>query len=390
MKQTIKKNIQSNVWSGLFEGLCKLPINENKIFFESFLGKSYSDNPKALYEAIVKDQMGENLQLIWSVKNKQFIPGNGKQVKRMHFSYFYHLATAKYIITNSRMPIGFKKRNGQILIQTWHGTPLKTLGYDIKKITNPNTTSEEYLTNFQNDVDNWDYLLSQNAYSTSIFKRAFKYSGRIIEEGYPRNDKLIKYDNYQIESIREKYQINNDDKVLLYAPTYRDYFYDNNQYKSEIKLDFNQVLKRCPEWKIIVRDHYLIEDEGNRFNHERIIVPDENEDINNLMLLSHALLTDYSSVMFDYSNLQRPIIFNAYDLEKYEDKTRGLYQAYLRMIPGKNVLKTDELIKILKNMTNYQRQYSNELKQFCETYCGLDDGNVAQKVIKIIFGGKNE
>ncbi len=390
MKQRIRKNIQNKILFGLFEGLCKLPINENKIFFESFLGKSYSDNPKALYEEMIKEQIGEDFELIWSVKNKQFIPGSAKQVKRLRLSYFYHLVTAKYIITNSRMPVGFKKRKNQILIQTWHGTPLKKLGYDIKKITSPNTTREEYLREFQKDVDNWDYLLSPNAYSTSIFKRAFKYSGTIIEAGYPRNDKLIKWDNYQIESIHEKYRINNHDKVLLYAPTYRDYLHENNQYKSVVKLDFNQVLKRCPDWKIIVRDHYLIEHSTEILNNERIIIPDENEDINNLMLISDALLTDYSSVMFDYSNLQRPIIFNAYDLEKYEDKTRGLYQPYLRMIPGKNVLKTEELIKILKNMTNYQRQHADELKQFCETYCSMDNGHVAQKVIKIIFGGENE
>lgn len=383
MNEIVKNSIKFIIWDVIFKLFTYLPINQKKVFFESFLGKSYSDNPKALYEELNKSS---SYHAIWSVKKKQNIPGNAKQVKRLGLRYLYHLATAKYIIVNSRMPKEFVKADDQILIQTWHGTPLKKLANDIEKFTMPNQTAETYLQEFDADVAKWDYLISQNAYSTKMFKSAFKYEKEIIEIGYPRNDYLLNHDKLNVKLIKEQYGIKPEEKVLLYAPTYRDnQVNEMENYIQTIKLDLEQIQKRASEWKIIIRVHYLIAEQID-INNENVIVAKEQADINDLMIIADCLLTDYSSVMFDYANLKRPIIFYAYDLKEYEKKTRGFYQDYKMMICGKNIKNTNDLIKILKNFNNYKNQYTEQIEAFHDQYAYLDDGKVSERIINKIFG----
>ncbi len=385
MNETLKTSIKFIMWDILYRLFMFFPQDENKVFYESYLGQSYSDNPKALYEEMLKTG---NYKAIWSLKKKTRIPGNAKQVRRLGISYLYHLATAKYIIVNSRMPKEFKKNENQILIQTWHGTPLKKLGHDIKEFTMPNQTAETYLSEFDEDVAKWDYLLSPSAYTTSKLKSAFNYDGEIIECGYPRNDILINSNKQNISLLKNKYDIKSEDRVLLYTPTYRDNcFDDTNSYTQAIKLDLELMTKRLSDWKIILRVHYLIADELN-IDLPNVIIPDQSVEISELMLISDCLLTDYSSVMFDYANLNKPIVFYAYDLKEYANETRGFYQDYSKMICGENIKDTNDLIKILKNFTNYRQRYAEQLKLFSEAYCSLDDGQASEKVIRKIMGEK--
>lgn len=385
MNDKVKISIKYIAWDIYFKACTYAPIDDNKIFYESFLGKSYSDNPKALYEHI---NSTKGYKAIWSVERKHKIPGNAKQVKRLGIKYFYHLATAKYIITNSRMPKEFVKSSDQVLVQTWHGTPLKKLVHDVQSYSKADQDQLEYLQNFDNDVQQWDYLISQNAYSTSKFKSAFKYEGEILEYGYPRNDILNNYDDLTIKLLKEQYGIKNDEKVLLYTPTYRDnQVDDNHKYVQQIKLDLDLLQKRVGNWKIIIKVHYLIAKDLEIAN-ENVILAKISTDINDLMLMSDCLLTDYSSIMFDFANLKKPMIFFAYDFKEYEKEIRGFYQDYQMMICGKNIKNTNELIKILKNFNNYKNQYSEQLKLFATTYTSLDDGQVSEKIIKKIIGEK--
>ncbi len=385
MNETLKTSIKFILWNVIFRIFMYLPQQENKVFFESFLGQSYSDNPKALYEELSKSGTYKS---VWGMKKKTSIPGNAIQVKRLGIKYLYHLATAKYIIVNSRMPKEFKKSESQILVQTWHGTPLKKLGHDIKEFTMPNQTAETYLSEFDEDVAKWDYLLSPNAYSTSKFKSAFQFEGEIIESGYPRNDALINSNKQTISLLKQKHGIDSLDRVLLYTPTYRDNSYDDsNSYIQAIKLDLELMAKRLGDWKIILRVHYLIA-QNIDIDLPNVIIPKQSVDINELILISDCLITDYSSVMFDYANVNKPIIFYAYDIDEYAKETRGFYQEYQKMICGENIKDTNDLIKILKNFTNYRQRYSEQRKLFSETYCALDDGKVSEKVIRKIMGEK--
>ncbi len=228
-------------WDVIYKSFQKLPMKKNKIVFESFLGRGYNDSPKAISDYILNHD--SEYDIIWSVNDPKKIKSEEFEVvKKPSISYLYHLATAKYIITNSRMPKEFQKRPNQKLIQTWHGTPLKKLVLDMEENHFPNTTKIKYFINFLKDVEKWDYLISPNKYSTEIFRRAFAFEGEILEIGYPRNDRLHKFHPDEALKIREKLNINPVAKVLLYTPTFR----ENNakkkgQYIEQIKMNFNQV-----------------------------------------------------------------------------------------------------------------------------------------------------
>src|SRR5699024_4673292 len=147
-------------------------------------------------------------------------PGNPIQVKRFSLRYFYYLARAKYWVSNIRLPKYLDKRDGNIYLQTWHGTPLKTLVLDQKDI---HSADPNYKRNFFNQSRRWDYLSSPNQYSSDIFRRAFRFDGKMLEFGYPRNDILYNENNAQsIQRLKEKMEIPTEKKVILYAPTWRD------------------------------------------------------------------------------------------------------------------------------------------------------------------------
>ncbi len=388
MKEILNRKAKVIAWNYVFKALTKLPLNDEKVFFESFLGKSYSDNPKAIYENMIDTH---NFKYVWSTQNKKEIIGNAKQVKRLGITYFYHIATAKYLVVNSRMPIGFQKRKGQVYVQTWHGTPLKRLGHDIKKYTMPNTDKEQYLKEFDRDVANWDYLISPNQYSSEHLKSAFKFDKEIIEMGYPRNDFLTNYSEYNVKVIKNRYNLNVNDKVLLYAPTYRDNKYDKNKkYTQQIRLDLALLQKKCPEWKIIIRTHYLVGKEIDLTKYKNVIIPESDVDINELMIVADCLMTDYSSIMYDFAILDRPMVFFAYDLPEYQNATRGFYKKYHKVVPGENIKDTQKLVSILKNLPNYQLKYNSKVDAFRERYCSYEDGNVSKRIIKKVFGGNNE
>lgn len=176
----------------VFMLLSIMPVKRNLIVFESFSGKQYSCNPRAIYEYLLGHENG--YQLIWSA-NQNVIPLFEKErvpyVKRLSFQWFFVVARANYWVTNSRMPSWVRKPSHTTYIQTWHGTPLKRLVADMEEVHMPGTTRDNYIRNFHRESSQWDYLISPNRYSTEIFRRAFHFNKEVIESGYPRNDALI-------------------------------------------------------------------------------------------------------------------------------------------------------------------------------------------------------
>src|SRR5699024_4579009 len=197
----------------------KLPLKKNLVFLESFLGKSYSDSPKAIYEYLIEHNY--DYEYVWSFNETgKNIPGNAKQVKRFSLKYFYYVARAKYWVSNSRMPKYLGKRNGNVYLQTWHGTPLKRLVFDMDEV---HSADPNYKANFYAQSRRWDYLSSPNKYSSTIFRRAFEFNKDMLEFGYPKNDLLYNKNNETtIQAIKKKLHLPEDKKVILYAPTWRD------------------------------------------------------------------------------------------------------------------------------------------------------------------------
>ena len=208
----------------------------------------------------------------------------------------------------------------------------------------------------------------------------------MLEIGYPRNDILFKKNNPEdILRLKRRLGLPLDKKILLYAPTFRDdEFNENSSYKFSPKLSFQKLKEELQdEYILIVKYHYLIMDYIDWFQHKGFIYHfDQSNDIAELFLVSDMLITDYSSVMFDYSILQRPMFFYAYDLDKYKNDLRGFYFDYRGEMPGPISMDTDELICDIKqyDAARYEERYEN----FRKKYNCWDDGNASAKVVETI------
>ncbi len=393
MKKKLRKKFNKLkikvVWKKIYPLFQKLPVQDNLIVFESFLGRNYSDNPKAIYEYMEKNYPEfEYVIFLNDPKSaKGEIPGKAKIVKKVSFEYIYYASRAKYIISNSRMSLRLNIRPEQTYIQTWHGTPLKKLVMDMQNVTLPGTNKQKYLLNFLKEAKRWNYLISANEHSTKVFNSAFLQEN-ILETGYPRNDILVNKTNEDILMYREKLGLTSEDKVLLYAPTFRDDEYvSRGNYTQKIELDLAKIEAELPEWKILLRTHYLVT-ENMDLSHDNVINVSDYHDINHLYLAADVLMTDYSSVFFDYAILDRPMIFFAYDLEKYESDLRGFYLDYEKEIPGKNIDGTEELIEILSDIDKYEEQYWAKRQDFRKKFTSLETGTASKQIAELIVNNK--
>lgn len=365
----------------------KLPLNKNLIFFESFAGKGYSDSPKYIYEYLLENR--PDLKFVWSFSEDEVLPGKGKKVKRSSLMYYYNLARSKYWITNARMPNNLMKREDCIYLQTWHGTPLKKLAGDLQNVFMPGTNSATYKMNFSNETAKWDYLVSPNAYSSEIFKRAFWFKGELLEFGYPRNDVLYnKNNNKDIHLIKDNLNLPLDKKVILYAPTWRDdEYYSVGKYQFSLQLDLENMQKELgDEYIIILRMHYLIASELDISQYASFVYDFSSySDISELYLVADILITDYSSVFFDYANLRRPILFYTYDLDKYRDELRGFYLDIENEVPGPLLETTGEIINAVNNIEQINTEYALKYDLFYDRMCEWDDGNASKNIVDKII-----
>lgn len=367
-------------------------IDERLIVFESFLGKNYSDSPKYIYQHMLGQAY--DYKYVWVVNKKsKIIPGKAKQVKRFSLSHYYYLAKAKYWISNARMPLRFSKRPDNIYLQTWHGTPLKKLGLDIKDVQMPGTNTGKYRLRFTKETLRWDYLVSPNQYSTNIFRRAFKYEKEFLEFGYPRNDILYANNNEKyIDKLKRKLKLSIDKKVILYAPTWRDDdFFEKGSYKFDVKLDLEWMRQEISdEYIIVLRMHYLIANKLNINQYEGFVFDFSTyDDIAELYLISDILITDYSSVFFDFANLKRPILYYTYDLEKYRDTLRGFYIDIENDVPGPLLFNTKEVITAIREIDVIADVYSNKYEEFYNRFCEWDDGLASQNIVDKVFKNRN-
>ena len=370
-----------------------LKVDSNLIVFECYMGRKYTCNPKALYLELLNNKKYSNYKFVWAFKHPddfsylenertKIVRYNSKEYKKV-----YH--QAKYFITNSRLPEWIMKKKGQIYIQTWHGTPLKKLGFDIMVDGNNAMNSKREIQNkYLQDSSKYDYMLSPSSFCTEKFTSAFKLTNKtkIIEKGYPRNDQLFKYTKEEIKEIKNKLNIPNNKKIILYAPTWRDNEHISGLgYTQHIELNFDVLKEKLSkDYVILFRSHYFI---ANTFDFSKyknfIYNVSDYDEINDLYIISDLLITDYSSVFFDYANLKRPIIFYMYDYDNYKNKLRDFY-INLDELPGpiikeKNELKLcDTILKIKTNVNNYSEKYN----KFNQKFNYLDNKNCSIEVLK--------
>ncbi|MCR5837492.1 MAG: bifunctional glycosyltransferase family 2 protein/CDP-glycerol:glycerophosphate glycerophosphotransferase [Lachnospiraceae bacterium] len=369
----------------------RMKVKDNWILFESFVGRNCSGQPKYIYK-YMQEHFGNQYKYIWVVNDKKInIEGRHKKIKRFSLSYYYYMTRCKYQVNNMRQPLSIPKRDNQILLSTWHGTPLKKLVFDMEDVHSANPRYKDIV---YRQTRKWDFLLSDNPFSTEVFQSCFRFDKeKILEYGYPANDPMYAEDRDVLAiEIKEKLGIPKDKKVILYAPTWRDdSYYGAGEYKFELALDINRLKKEVgDEYVLLLRMHYWIVDSLDLTQFGDFVYDGSSyDDITELYLISDICITDYSSVFFDYANLCRPILFFMYDLEKYRDVLRGFYLDIEKDLPGPILQTNDELIKAVKQIRKVTSDYSDKYNRFYRRFCCVDDGHAAERVVnKILEEGK--
>lgn len=357
-----------------------LPIKRTNILFIGYYGSQYGCSPKYLSQYFSKND--KNIKITWAFTQPQkYNIENIIPIRYYSLCYFYELATSKVIISNYRLPEYFKKRNNQLYIQTWHSS------LRLKMIENDtvNTLPESYVKMAKYDSSQIDLLLSGCKFSSEIFKRAFWYNGEIFECGTPRCDILFDQNENNIKTIKNKIGLKSDDKILLYAPTFRK---GNNL--SAYDIDFKRVLNELNQqgnWKVLIRLHPHLQDYSAELvkNNDSVIDVTKYDDIQELLLISNLLISDYSSLMFDFAITKKPCVLYTSDLEEYLKKDRNLY-FNINELPFPICRNNNELIETIKAFDI--EKYINALNKFDLKIGSFEDGNaskrVYEKVIKII------
>lgn len=358
----------------------KLPVKRNMVIFESHMGKQYSDSPKYIYEEMLNQQ--KDFKYIWSFEDSPDAEVAGKPiiVKRNSLKHYYYLSRSKYWVDNQGIGHLFPKKKQQIYIQTWHGIPLKKMGLDQERKIGLNERKR-----LKQQVENWDYFISPNRYSTEIFRRAFRVQGEVLETGYPRNDVLANkpVNPSLITKIEKRVGIKPNSRTILYAPTFRDW---KTESVDTIMKRVLEISRKLGEHDVLIlRLHYLLSNLISGYELPSNVIEASNyPDAQELYLVSDILITDYSSTMFDYAILNRPVILYCYDYDEYKSK-RGIYFDLESKGPGPVCR---DLSSVLTYLNDSERLYAvaeKKLVGFNARFGYLEDGLASERVIEQVF-----
>lgn len=375
---------QEQLRRGPYRRALNAPLRD-LVLFESWQGKQYSDNPRALAEEALR--RGDPRDLVVSVRDASLVLPDGlRPVMRWSREYYETLATAGTIVANDSMTHHFVKRPDQRYVQTWHGTPLKRIGFDIETI---HFRNQRYLEELAPEVARWDALVSPGPHTSQILRTAFRYDGEILETGYPRNDLLLSAEAERVRRrTREWLGIPDGRTAVLWAPTWRDnQFGEASGYSFPMVLDLERLARRLGEDHVVLfRGHHLISATLRQLSAREGFFRNVSHlpDIRDLYCASDVLVTDYSSSMFDYALTGRPIIHLVWDLETYRDGLRGMYLDLADIAAGPLVRTGDELSAALLDLPALEREYATRYAAFRDRFCSLEDGRSAARVWDLI------
>jgi CDP-glycerol glycerophosphotransferase len=372
---------------GFYPAMLRSTPVRDAVLFISWKGKQCGDNPLGIAEELRR--RGDDREHLWAITDWSIpVPDGGTPVLRGTQEYYEALARSKYLISNDDMQAPFRKRDGQVYLQTWHGTPLKRIGFDI---TNPQFISgTAYFDHLARDIAQWDLLLSPNPFSTPIMRRAFRYEGEICEYGYPRNDLLCRADTAELAArVRERLGLPDGKRVVLYAPTWRDnqVYASGRRYRFDMRLDLERAWRELgADHVFLIRGHHHMADDVPAGMREGFALNVTSyPDITELFLVADVLVTDYSSAMFDYAVTGRPILFFTYDLAEYRDNLRGFYFDFEAEAPGPLLATSAEVIEAIKDVDSVAASYRDAYELFAARFSALDDGKAGARVCDRLF-----
>ena len=348
---------------------------QNKIVFSCFDGKTFGDNPKAVYDYMLKENV--RTKYIWLMYNKNKYIEGAEVVKAYSLMALYHQATAKVWVFNSRQRSWMVKRKKQTYIQTWHaGVTMKKVEQDaVEKLP------AYYIEEAKHDSEMIDYLISASKWNTDNYLNSFWYHGEILEIGSPRSDVFFKNSTMIKEKVYSSLGIDGDIHTVLYAPTFR-----NNGsidcYDMDIDALTNALIKKWgAQWKVIVRLHPNIQAKVLDHNFgDKSIDGSTYPDINELIIASEMLITDYSSCMFDALEIGRKVVLYTPDIKEYFDE-RGTYFDFSEL-PMTKAENNTELVEAIISFD--EDEFFRETKVFMDSCGSFNDGTASKKITEII------
>ncbi|WP_370616445.1 CDP-glycerol glycerophosphotransferase family protein [Mumia sp. Pv 4-285] len=350
---------------------------EDLVFFESFLGKRAACNPLAIRHEVARRSPG--LRRVWGVfEGSVPVPdGDGKVVIGTR-AWRDARGSARYVVTNDWLR-RFEHRPFQTFVQTWHGTPLKKLALDRR----PRGLDPAYQALVREETSHWDVLVSQSPFMTEALRGAYGYEGPVLEVGYPRNDLLAHPDApARRRIVRERLGLAEESTVVLYAPTWRD---EKDRSTPPPPDPMTLAARLGPSTTLLVRGHAENIRHDRRIEGPHLLDVTLYPDVSELFLVADALVTDYSSVMFDFAVTGKPMVFYAPDIEDYRDVTRGLYLALEDIAPGPVLHSSEAVADALADLTSLRAEHHDAYVAWQSRFVPLDDGSATARAVDAVW-----
>ena len=371
-------NIRSRAKRGLI-WLHSFGKPKKKVLFDSFGGKQYSADPRAISEKM--HELFPDYEIVWVLnpnvreKNAIILPEYVRVVDGQ-MGFIRELATSVAYVTTEPLTESFYKRKGQFVVQTWHGDR------GLKKVLYEAAESSGKIRNKIYDDEYTDVCIAASRYGEECYRKAFKYSGKILKVGMPRNDKLINASESEQKRLRKYFNIPESYKVLTYAPTFRGHSVNEQDAMIEIDKTISVLEDHGEKWICLLRAHEYskkINIDGKAKG--RIIDASYYPDMSDILLITDMLITDYSSCAGDYIVRKKPVILAINDVEDYIKNSRSLS---VDLEKSGFILShsQEELNQILTYTT--KKEYELEIERVVNFYGISESGTGAEAVCKTI------
>lgn len=365
-----------------------LPIDSEVVVYEAYFGGKIDCNPLAIYRELQMDDSFNHLHHVWVVNDSTIVPDDVRRnprvrlVTRGSVLYRKYLATAGYLINNVTFPHFFVRRDGQNYMNTWHGTPLKTLGRDIQ------TGFMEHA-NVSRNFLQATHLLAPNKHTEQVLIQRYDieglYSGTLGQIGTPRSDEMINLSKNAIEQLRVDLDVPADARIIFYAPTWRGSL-NTKHFDSEQLLSDLRRMQDTGAY-VLFRAHHMTEALLEGIDLGVTIVPSEISSAR-VLAITDVLVTDYSSIFFDFLPMKKPIVFHAYDLSEYSEE-RGLYFE-LEQMPGIIARTSEELSEALRVSLDEGITDLKKFERATARFAPSEDGHAAKRAIEYLFDSSSK
>jgi CDP-glycerol glycerophosphotransferase len=380
-RRGLKARLRKKAMGWYYRWQLTRPIDEKLAVYAAYWYRGYSCNPAAIYEKA--RELAPDVRGVWIVKpgRAKSLPPGVDYVVSGSRAYYRTIARAHWLVNNATFPAEVVKRPGAVHVQTHHGTPLKTMGLDQPKY--PASTVGYDAERLRRNIAKWDFSITANRHTTLVWDRQFPIKGETLETGYPRNDRLARATAEDTAAARAELGIAPGERVVVYAPTHREW-----HARFTPVLDVDALAEALgPDTRVLLRGHYFYGSIGFPPRHPRVLDVSSHPSVETLYLAADVLITDYSSVMFDYAVLDRPLVIFAPDWEIYR-AVRGVTFDLAAEPPGVFARSFEELVEAFRTGAVGDEVAAKARARFRERFCALEDGHAAERVVRRVFLGE--